>query len=292
MSTDPRRAVLESFLESVVARGFTDRAAGAVYQMGHLVEAHAGVSDPKLEYDLASLTKILCTTYLAAGAVVEQKLDLQETPWPAWPGVTVEHLLAHRSGLPAWREIHSIADVLAVEPTEKPGIVTVYSDIGFMALGDLLEQRLGQKLDHLYAHEAVHFHGPVPVNDANCRALGGVAGHAGLFGTLDAVLDEAKHILKCLKNPESEFEEMIYRFARFPGSRGLGFDKASPEGSGGGVLSEQAVGHLGFTGTSLWIDPVDGAVYILLLRRLDEGQKKDELLEIRRQFHRCLSSRA
>ena len=111
--------------------------------------------------------------------------------------------------------------------------------------------------------------------------------------------------VKCLKNPETPLENMIKKFAEYPGPRGLGFDKPqsspSPQGgeglgvrsgSTGGVMSDKTIGHLGYTGVSVWIDPTQDALYILLMRRLDDGSKAEKLMAFRRQFHQQAASLA
>lgn len=291
MSPDPRRVVLENWLQQPIEQGLTHRVAALFSSPSPLrFEFYAGEANPSTEFDLASLTKILCTTRLAARALVEHKIELQETPWPNWPGVSIEHVLSHRAGLPAWTEITCLEDVFAIKPIAKPGVQTLYSDMGFIALGALLEERFGKTLDQLCCKPNLHFKGPEVVDDPRCQVLGGVTGHSGLFGTLGAVYEEAKFFLKCLKSPESSLEFMIKRFAEYPGPRALGFDKPSENGSTGGVLSPESIGHLGYTGTSLWVDPVQRVIYILLMRRLDNGSKSPEIMELRRRFHQQAAS--
>jgi CubicO group peptidase (beta-lactamase class C family) len=192
--------------------------------------------------------------------------------------VSVRHVLDHNSGLPAWVRVHSFEDLKQIKLVLKPGEKRVYSDIGFMALGRLLEKRFGQKLDALFPplqrggqggfYPWPHFHGPVPVDDENCRDLGGVAGHAGLFGTLDAVKNQAQYLLEHLDR------------------QALGFDEPTAGGSTGEALSSRAVGHLGFTGTSLWLDPETHSIYILLTRVLGrDSETRARLLKLRRAFH-------
>jgi CubicO group peptidase (beta-lactamase class C family) len=282
--------MLQDLLKQAISQGLTKKLACLVAHGQKKFEFHAGSSTPETEYDLASLTKIFCTTLLAAKAVSEKKLKLDEQPWPNWPGVTVEHILAHTAGLFPWAEIEGMADVLAIKPVEKPGVKIVYSDMGFIALGALLEKRLGAKLEELFKKPGMHFRGLEPVDDPRCRILGGVAGHAGLFGTLEGVYEESKFFLKCLKNPETPLEYVLKSFAEYPGPRGLGFDKPSLNGSAGGVMSEKTIGHLGYTGTSVWIDPVQDTIYILLMRRLDAGSRAEELMTFRRQFHQQAAS--
>ena len=106
--------MLEDFLRQAINQGLTKKLACLVVRGKNKFEFHAGSSTPETEYDLSSLTKIFCTTLLTAQAVAEKKLRLDEQPWPNWPGVTVEHVLAHTAGLPPWIEITSMADVLAI----------------------------------------------------------------------------------------------------------------------------------------------------------------------------------
>jgi CubicO group peptidase (beta-lactamase class C family) len=299
-------------------------------------EAHAGAIDEDTVWDLASLTKLLSTTLLAARAVDEHKLALEETPWPQWPGVTVEHVLRHESGLPNWRPLYAeardrgvaglregksivVAAAHAVKTEAAPRERTLYSDIGFIALGALLEQRLGDGLDALFHREAAErfgdsglrfvrldidgYHPALPkvaptercpwrrramqgqVHDENAFAMGGVAGHAGLFGSLRDVEKAARFFL-------GPMTPTLRAFATVPSGsldrRPVGFDRATPTGSTGGALSEASVGHLAFTGCSLWIDPVGACAYVLLTNRIHESRAGPEkILALRRRFHRA-----
>jgi serine-type D-Ala-D-Ala carboxypeptidase len=287
-------------------------------------------------YDLASLTKLLCTTLLAARAVDERKLALDEAPWPRWPGVSVEHVLRHSAGLPAWRNLFELAEAhgpvglpaarafildeaLRSEPIAAPGERTLYSDIGFIALGALLEERLGAALDDAFAAHArarfgetglgfvrladTGFHPAVPrvaasercpwrrrlvigqPHDENCYAMGGVSGHAGLFGSLEDVERAGLFLLEAIARGGT-----LARFAQLEGEeRGLGFDRATPGGATGDVLGARAVGHLGFTGTSLWIDPdLDGgALFVLLTNHVHFGRDAQRIKALRQDFHRA-----
>lgn len=131
------------------------------------------------------------------------------------------------------------------------------------------------------------------VHDDNCLVMGGVAGHAGLFGTAAGVLEVARAWLE-QRLPRLDAETSARVIAEFttlsgvPGStRRLGFDGPSPDGSGatGHSLSSHAYGHLGFTGTSLWIDPPTRAIYILLSNRVHPTRNDDRIRALRREFH-------
>ena len=208
----------------------------------------------------------------------------------------------------------------AVEAT--PGTQTTYSDVGMIALGAFLAARLQAPLDVLFARCARAFgehglrfvridedgyHPAVPavaptercpwrrrvlhgqVHDENGYAMGGVAGHTGLFGSLLDMERAASFFLTAVKEPRSPLASTLAAFATAQGPRGLGFDKVTPGGSTGGVLSDQTVGHLGFTGTSLWIDPDAGrrgAAFVLLTNRINET-RNNAIRQLRPAFHRA-----
>lgn len=303
-------------------------------------------------FDLASLTKVLATTLIAADAVATGLLSLDATPFEQWPNVTVAHVLAHEAGLEAHRDYFRpivergdagllsarqeiVQAVLATPPIAPPGTTTKYSDLGFIALGAYLEHALGAPLATLFDRAAqktfgrshglrfvdlreqgVHPAGPrvAPtehcswrgrvvqgqVHDDNCFAMGGVAGHAGLFGDLRSVADAGVFFLEAAREPSHPLFECMQRFARgtgatHEGARPLGFDRATPEGTTGGALSADAFGHLGFTGTSLWIDPAppspaDGAVYVLLTNRVHPSRDREGIRDLRLAFHRAAAA--
>lgn len=345
---------LEALLADAVATGVTPGfacvvatgdAAGPrfVHAGGHTHRDHgAPAVDLETVFDLASLTKVLATTLLCAEAVHDGKIDLEETPWPAWPGVRVRNLLAHDSGLPAWSAFYAqvprlhvgleagardvLRQALATAPLRPPEQATLYSDLGFIALGALLEERLGARLDRLFGPAAAKvykapgmrfvplyedgYHPALPrvaattrcawrgrvvqgqVDDENAFAMGGVAGHAGLFSTaLDVECAARAHLAALLNKSTLSYASTLRRFLTWPGERALGWDRASTGGSTGGALSTEAVGHLGFTGTSLWLDArgpgIDGALYILLTNRVCESRENDGIRTLRQQFHRA-----
>lgn len=291
-------------------------------------------------YDLASLTKIFSTTVLAAHAVAQGKLHLSETPWRTWPGVTVEHVLRHTSGLPAWRPYYeamhhspdaatpkaqaALLQAVVSTPTDAaPGCQMRYSDVGFIALGHLLEERLQAPLDEAFHAVAKECFGPTAlqyvalwrdgyhpryvdvapteicpwrrraiqgqVHDDNAFMMGGVAGHAGLFGTLNDVAKASQRLLHHVMQPRTPLARQLAGFAQTEGERGLGFDRPTPGGSTGDALSGSAFGHLGFTGTSVWLDPqgpgAGGALYILLTNRVHPSRENDGIRALRIAFH-------
>jgi CubicO group peptidase (beta-lactamase class C family) len=237
-------------------------------------------------FDLASLTKVLCTTEVAMRAVASGALSL-DAPHPLLPpGVHVRHLLQHASGYPAWRALWGegsrdavVAAAVATPRSAPPGVSHVYSDIGFLALGALLEQVGGARIDALY-RGSLRWGDPTAeptfcfersaelrgqVHDRNAAAMGGVAPHAGLFGSAREVVASAQAWL------DGRVPGAALAFtSRGPGTHALGWDTPSPGGgsSAGPRPPADAVGHLGFTGTALWMSPSMGVIAVLLTNRV------------------------
>lgn len=335
----------------VIARGLADRAfpaaavnVGGVHGVrwrqafGRLTYADAA---PPCHlgtiFDLASLTKVIGTTPLAMTHVTAGRLALDTRVADVLPGwadgdrrdVTVRHLLDHSSGLPAriaaWQQVTGRAAygrVIAETPLERPpGAASVYSDVGFILLGLVLEKIGGAPLDaqmraafgrmldpiqyrplaHLYERiaptEFDPWRGRVlcgEVHDENAAALGGVAGHAGLFGTADALGTFARLVLQTFAEPTVlGTPDLMRRFAmrsHVPGSsRALGWDTALPTSSCGRYVSRTAIGHTGFTGTSLWIDYERDLYAVLLTNRVHPTRANEKLVPLRAEFHEALT---
>jgi CubicO group peptidase (beta-lactamase class C family) len=289
-------------------------------------------------FDLASLTKVIATTSIAMSQIAAGRLSLDRRVGEvleSWGSgdrarVTVRHLLDHSSGLPArvqaWLDTRgrsAYAARIAETPVERaPGLAAVYSDVGFMLLGLLLEQTGGAPLDaqfrtifgrtldpiqfrplaQLYERiaptEFDAWRGRVlcgEVHDENAAALGGVAGHAGLFGTADAVGVFARMVLRTFDEATAlGSPELMRTFAgrsAVPGSsRALGWDTGLPTSSCGRYMSATAIGHTGFTGTSLWIDFEKDFYAVLLTNRVHPTRANEKLLPLRAAFHEALTS--
>lgn len=270
-------------------------------------------------YDLASLTKVVATTAAVMNLVEEGQVDLDRPladylpRYRSFTGgdrkkATVRQVLAHSGGLPPFRHYFKIDSTPSVRldsvfrtgPEYVPGDSTVYSDIGFILLGKLVEEISGQSLDD-YTQEqfftplgmtstyfnpsSERLHRIVPtehsveegafivgrVHDENAYSLGGVSGHAGLFSSArDLALFAQTMLNGGLADRQRIFRpETVAEFTRRaridPGSsRCLGWDSPSNASSGGVYLSDDSYGHTGFTGTSLWIDPANDLFVILL----------------------------
>ena len=228
--------------------------------------------------------------------------------------VTLRMLLEHRSGLPAgrdlWRSAHSPAEardeVIATPLGCEPGRCYEYSDLGADMLGFVVEAVSGQRLD-TFLDERVfgplgmtdtHFRpadslrsriAPTEiapprgyplqgeVHDENAYALGGVAGHAGLFSTAADLSIFAQMMLDGGQYDGQRIiaDSTIALFTkRAAGTRALGWDTCGGSGSCGKYLGEDAYGHTGFTGTSLWIDPEREMFVVLLTNRVHEARAK------------------
>jgi len=228
--------------------------------------------------------------------------------------VTLRMLLEHRSGLPAgrdlWRSAHSPAEardqVISTPLGCEPGRCYEYSDLGADMLGFVVEAASGQHLDEFLEERVfgplgmtdTHFHpadslrsriAPTEVapprgyplqgevHDENAYALGGVAGHAGLFSTAADLAVFAQMMLDGGEYggvriiADSTIAEFTKRAA---GTRALGWDTCGGSGSCGQYLGADAYGHTGFTGTSLWIDPEREMFVVLLTNRVHEARAK------------------
>jgi len=241
--------------------------------------------------------------------------------------VTIRDLLSHSSGLPAYASLYrehsgraSIERAICEMPLEyEPRTGSIYSDLGFILLGGILERvaPLSVQFDALMQQmgcvQELQFNPPKiwerrtaptredlwrgrmllgEVDDNNAWALGGSAGHAGLFGTAGAVGDCARHLLQVLAGRSGvirgdTLREFVTRRPGVPGSsRALGWDTMLPTSSCGTLMSPRAFGHTGFTGTSLWIDP-DADIYVVLLtNRVYPVPGNDEPIKtLRRSVH-------
>ncbi len=240
--------------------------------------------------------------------------------------VTVRHLLTHSSGIdwwaPLYQEITSRADALeriyGMDLIAAPGSAMKYSDLGVLLLGEILERVAGEPLEQL-ARERVFaplgmtetgwrpdparlgsiapteidpwrgrlVHGEV--HDENAAAMGGVAPHAGLFGTAGDLARFAQMMLwegvyDHRRIVSRRTVELFTRRADLPpgSSRAVGWDTKSPTGSSAGTLfSPISYGHTGFTGTSLWIDPERELFVVLLTNRVHPTRENQKIRALR-----------
>jgi len=269
-------------------------------------------------FDLASLTKPVATATSVMLLVEQGKVELDEpasTYLPEFRGeqketITVRQLLTHQSGLIADNRLADYLDgpeqawerITALDLVDDPGQRFIYTDVGFIVLGKLVERVSGKPLnefakENIYAPLMMQDTGFLPsgelapriaptemhgeewlrgtVHDPRSRELGGVAGHAGLFGTADDLAAYAQMLIdggrrgdvQILK-PET-IVQMNTPQETTGGLRSLGWDKKSVYSSNrGDLMSDSAFGHGGFTGTAMWIDPDQELFVIFLSSRL------------------------
>jgi CubicO group peptidase (beta-lactamase class C family) len=237
--------------------------------------------------------------------------------------VTVRDLLEHCAGLTGWLPFYRDHEgrsqfesgVIDLPLEYEPWTQSVYSDLGFILLAFILEDAGGATLDRQF-HDVIgelelRFRPPPgwrdrtaptandtwrgrllvgEVHDENAWALGGVAGHAGVFGTAPAVGAFARLVLTTLNRPTvlgrpDTLVRFLTRSTVPRSSRALGWDRMLPTSSCGTRMSETAFGHTGFTGTSLWIDPARDLYVVLLTNRVYSSPTNDRFLAVRPALH-------
>jgi CubicO group peptidase (beta-lactamase class C family) len=326
-----RAIVDRVFPGAVVEVGRSSGVLATVARGSHTYAAGSRRVDADTIYDLASLTKVLATATLIAGEISSGRMRLNDRVrhWIAgWTGddrqsVTVQDLLEHASGLPAHRPYYqsrsgraSFEIAICEEPLAYlPRTQSIYSDPGFMLLGFALEnaaarpidqqfiawrdRELGSDVELTYRPGRDWLDRTAPtedtasgdewrgvVHDENTQALGGVASHAGLFGTAAAVGRCAQWWMRSPHLPQ------FARKTSVPGSsRALAWDTMLPTSSCGTKLSPAAIGHTGFTGTSLWIDPAKDLYVVILSNRVHPTRDNSEAIQrVRRALHDAVAT--
>ena len=298
-------------------------------------------------FDLASLTKPLVTSLSIAVLIEKGKINIKDKLWDCcgWsiPGdkkkIQISHLLTHSSGLPAHKHYYKeLVDIpllkrkktlkrwiLNEKLVSSPGTKTIYSDLGFILLGFLVEEITGTSLDVFWKDNVI-----VPlglqkgllfpqikqinrevcvatincqkeedlqigvVHDDNCKAMGGVGGHAGLFGTAPAVLSLCEHILRQFKGKENHplyGSSLLMDLKRKEDKSNwvYGFDTPAKGSSSSGLyFSDGSRGHLGFTGTSFWIDFGQEIAIAILTNRVHLSNNIDGIKRFRPLVHNII----
>lgn len=286
-------------------------------------------------FDLASLTKVIATTTAAMICADRNLLHINTKVSEYIPGfakngkenVTIKNLLMHNSGLPAFKKFYALYsdpqqvldDIYASQPFDPPGTKTVYSDLGMITLGKIIEKVTGKSLD-VFCNENIFrplgmsdtYYNPPKVlryriaptefddywrnrlligevHDETASLLKGVSGHAGLFSTVG---DISKVLQMLLQKGMYEGKRIIDSstvkmfLTRQLNGRGLGWDMKSRTGSSAGSLfSSESYGHTGFTGTSVWTDPVRKLFVVFLTNRVYPTRANNKLIKIRPQLH-------
>ncbi len=311
-------------------------------------------------FDLASLTKPLATTLAVMLLVREKKIWLDDRVTRFFANfavfgkthVTFRHLLAHCSGLPAWKPYYEqvvqgekegkinfvcsraaksfvFEQIRREKPVSNAGSQSLYSDLGFMLLGEVVEEITGWTLDR-YCQDKVfkpmalrstsfidltqlrtrrlepvqEIIAPTEncpwrkkilcgeVHDDNAYAMGGVAGHAGLFSSARDIHQLISRLRQCYLGqgsflPQPLIQEFMTRDSTVKNSTyALGWDTPSPqESASGSHFSPHSVGHLGFTGTSIWWDVEKDCWIILLTNRVHPSRSNDKIKGFRPYIH-------
>lgn len=343
-----------ALLEKAVAEGVTPGGVLLVARRGAIaLEGAAGrltwdddapAVTPSTIYDLASLTKVIATTTLMMRRVESGALDLDATAAAYLPELegrpvgdaTLRDLLAHSSGLPCCTElfrelgegldrddarVRYLEHIAATELQAGARERAIYSDLGVLLVGEILERQSGRPIDDLVQEEILDplglrdtgylpdpalrhriaptepddWRGRLPhgeVHDENTHALGGVAPHAGLFGTArdvatfaQAMLNGGVHGGRRIVNADT-VALFTRRAELVPGSsRALGWDTPSDPSSAGRYFSARSYGHTGFTGTSLWIDPELELIVVLLTNRVHPTRENIAIRRLRPAIH-------
>lgn len=302
--------------------------------------------DQTTVFDLASLTKPFVTLPSVLLLIDQGKISwdepldslLERSLADRFAKVDLQSLLCHNSGFTShrnfWKSLKSMQDdqkkewlldcILEEGLEYETGTGHIYSDVGYILLGYVVEKKSGVGLDHYWRDNVAEPAGveetlffptqkeqnnlgdrwvqtghcrwtarPLigQVHDDNCRALGGVAGHAGLFGTSEGVLKLCKEYLNTYHHRKSELPVSVETFKRAFNQVGdsewsCGFNLPSPYGSSSGsYFSKKSRGHLGFTGVSFWIDVAKQVVVSLLTNRVRKGDDMRGIKEVRPALH-------
>lgn len=289
-------------------------------------------------YDLASLTKVISTLPAILKLVSEKEIKLSDTVdrffanagWfqtPSLGQVSLKELLTHSSGLAAWKPLFAwiserktgLANVLQSGLEEPPGKF-VYSDLGFITLGAIIERISKQQQDQFVKEQlfeplglASLRYGPISktnvaatedcgwrneilegvVHDENAYCLGQIAGHAGLFGQAQ---DVARYAQAWLRLEAKLGEEAILRdsFKEHLNQdgvrRGLGWALKGTNAFSGSHSSAKGYGHTGFTGTSVWLEPEQDWFAVLLSNRIHPSRHNGSAVHaLRQQFHNIVA---
>lgn len=291
-------------------------------------------------FDLASLTKVVGTTTLALRLLQEGFFQLDSEIGELLPNIpedksriTIEQLLSHTSGLPAWAPLYELAKgpeqvipELLKQPLEyESGTRVVYSCLGFILLGHILETSTATPLSNLMLQRVIipldlqdtGYNPPETVlprvvytewcprskrfirgtvHDENAQALRGISGNAGLFSTAKDLAKLAQMILNNGKaNGREVLSDRVLGLLNNCYTEGLGDRRTlgwmlhnKPNSSGGELLSPSAIGHTGFTGTSLWIDPEKELFVILLTNRVHPVRTNEAIFRLRPAFHNAV----
>ena len=301
---DDLNATLDSIMKVALAEHVAPGAALAVGRYGRIVHIKgygrldtAQASPPVDEnsmYDMASLTKVIATTTATMMLEEQGLLDLDRTVASYLPEfnapdkatITLRHLITHTGGLEAFAALYKefkgrdqyLAQINARPAKSLPGVAMIYSDWDMILTQRIAPTEIDTARGGLVRGK---------VHDENAWAMGGVAGHAGLFSSARDLTIFAQMLLnggeyngvRLVK--ASTVARWTAPQARIS-SRALGWDTPSKNSSSGNYFSARSFGHTGFTGTSIWIDPERGMFVILLTNRVNPNRDNQRHVPLRR----------
>ncbi len=373
---------IDDAFKEAISKGVFPAAEILVAKGGEILHnASYGAARDKTCFDIASLTKPISTATLAMMLDAEGLLKLDDTVYqwlagakePVHKRMTVRQLLNHTSGLAAWQPFYRtlpmnligtdagklmlLDEVKRDPPAAEPGEKTIYSDLGYMLLGEIIEQAGGAPLDEQFKAKIADplglddtffvkvtdagastttrrtstradQHVPIPrhgrpgervarkrgehrrfaptedcpwrervihgqVHDPNAYALGGVAGHAGLFSTAGDIHRFALELIGSYRGksswiPESTVQQFLKTMKEKPDGEAfvLGWNIPSRRNSASGRrFSANSIGHLGFTGCSIWIDLDQDFWIILLTNRIHPSTMNEKIKAFRPKIH-------
>lgn len=320
------------------------------YNSGHteLINQNIPVSAETF-FDLASLTKPLVTALSLYILMESGKVSLSTTLNDLFnskvipvdkQSIQIYHLLSHSSGLaahknyfvkalgllPGKRKEYILSAILSDNLQYRTSSDHLYSDLGYILLGYIIETITGDPLDRFFADNIAKPLGLADsllfkfkerqagmascamtevcawtntwlegkVHDDNCRVMGGVAGHAGLFGTSHAVLRVCEALIDVWQGNNGLLpikQRSLMKFLeKLEGSTWrCGFDTPTTlYSSSGRFFGKNSIGHLGYTGTSFWIDLDRGTSIVLLTNRVHPTRQNEFIKRLRPLIHNII----
>jgi CubicO group peptidase (beta-lactamase class C family) len=302
-------------------------------------------------FDIASLTKPLCTALLSVLLVREKIFSLNDPVHRFFPEfkksdkrkIRLRHLLTHTSGIPSWIPLYvharnrreRITYLAGLNLKFSPGTRVLYGCLAYIVMSEIIRKTTGEGMDRLYmklvtaplklkdtqfnpslskkgrivatekgnvfekslaGKTGKHYRGWIKevlwgrVHDHNAYSMGGVSGNAGLFSTAEDLFALSKEILAVGKGLLSEQERKLFLLNKTRGlneDRTIGWQMSSTRGSSSGsFLPISSIGHTGFTGVSLWLDPGKKRTLLFLTNRLHPKYRSFNMNAVRRSFHR------
>jgi len=348
-----RWGLLRTLIDKAVEEGVFPGACACIWHRGSFVLFHyAGHAQtvPEMRdlkgttfFDLSSLTKPLACGLIMMRMVETRQIGLDDKlhKFLGVPSdkrdITIAQLLSHSAGFSAWHPLYlnrqgmtapvfaksALSQILSRPLEYEAGKGYVYSDLGYIVLGAVIEKVSRMSLAALFSRLADELEVPNlifvrhehkkpgdldfaatekcswrkrvivgEVHDENAWAMGGVSAHAGLFGTARDVCKLGAQLLTIFlgsKGPLKTETVKLFWTYKGRGTHKLAWDSPSAKGSSAGdFLSLESVGHTGFSGTSIWIDPARELVCVLLTNRIHPTRNNDKIKDFRPKFHNLM----